>query len=321
MSMSVLFLFGAGASHGSENGTEHTPALGANLFQALRARAPLTWGKLDKKYGGLFRDDFEKAMDLVIAQHPLVISELERDMAEYFFNFWPSPHSLYIKLIQRLSDLIHDISFSSLNYDRLLEEAILRSGFSPNYIFETYNEKEVSICLPHGCCNLFLKDIDIPPGCVSFDYTSDQFDSDRISVIRTYDDFRNELQSRALPPIMACFNPKKTLAVGRKFLEIQKMRFEKMVQSAGLIVIVGVQVREHDDHIWSPLARTNAKLVYCSGTEGMGIFKAWSSKFRVEKNDRILESYFADHFEEICDTVEDFFAMPARAPTGSCNCV
>ena len=90
------------------------------------------------------------------------------------------------------------------------------------------------------------------------------------------------------------------------------MMFEKMVLSADLIVIVGVNVRVHDNHVWSPLARTNAKLIYCSGA-GAKLFEAWHDEFRAEKNDLILSRFFADHFEEICNKVESIFTTCAQA--------
>jgi hypothetical protein len=59
----------------------------------------------------------------------------------------------------------------------------------------------------------------------------------------------------------------------------------------------------HDDHIWTPLKETSAKLLYCSGKKGKD-FK----KFIATKNDLIFEGYFFDHFNEICNTVEAFLS-------------
>jgi hypothetical protein len=309
--MSVLFLFGAGASRGSERDLIPTPALGADLFQALRVCAPLEWGKLDLKYGDLFRKDFEKGMNLVLAQQPRDVSELQRAMAAYFFSFSPSSKSLYIRLIQRLG--IKDMSFASLNYDRLLEEAILKSGFSPNYHLETKKEKEVHLCLPHGCCNLFLNGFDFPPGTLSYTYADDVFDSSELELISDYKKFQNKLKSQELTPVMACFDQKKTCAIGKKFIEAQKIRFEKMVRSAELIVIIGVHVREHDHHIWTPLAKTSAKLVCCSGKKGGEVFKAWSDKSRTGKSDQIFFGCFASYFEKICEIAEDFLRSLTRS--------
>jgi hypothetical protein len=296
--MSILFLLGAGASRGSEKKEIKTPACGVELFQDLQNFSPLTWGKLEQKYGKAFRDDFEKGMDEVLKQHPKDVSELQRSMAEYFFNFYPSPDNLYLRIFHQLD--IKKTSFASLNYDRLLDQAILRSGFSPNYKLDPKNEKEVEVCLPHGCCNFFLKGFDIPPGGLLYDYNDHVFDSSDIKIIRDNDEFQNELKLRALPPIMACFNSNKTSAVGKRFLESQKIKLEKMVLSASLIVIIGVTVREHDEHIWEPLKKTNAKLVYCAG-EGYKTFSVWNNKYRINRPDLILDKYFSDNFDEICN--------------------
>ncbi|NGX63109.1 MAG: hypothetical protein KR126chlam6_00516 [Candidatus Anoxychlamydiales bacterium] len=310
----VLLLFGAGASYGSEKDIKTTPALSDGLFQILRARFP-SWRNLDLKYRDHFQD-FEEGMNQVLAQHPLDVSELQRDMAKYFFNFHPSPENLYIRIIKRLG--IKDISFASLNYDRLLEEAIFRSGFFPKYSLEDKkSEKEVNLCLPHGCSNLFLTDFGIPPDSLTYTFDDDVFDSSSDpKVIRNDKDFQNEINLNALPPIMACFNRRKTSAVGKSFLEKQKRMFEERVLSAGLIVIVGINVREHDGHIWCPLAETSAKLLYCSGEEGGKVFKIWRDKFRSAKNDLIFGGYFAAHFDEICNTAEDFLRHLPSITTG-----
>jgi len=301
----ILFLFGAGASKGSEEKGIIVPALATELFKELKNSAPSTWGTLYSEYGDHLQLDFEKRMDIILDNCPEQISELQRDMARYFFRFSPSPNNLYIQLIKRLG--IENISFASLNYDRLLEEAILRSEFFPNYKLEKDNAKEVNLCLLHGCCNLFLTGLDIPPGALHFTYGENVFDSSEIKIVRSSLEFQTELRSRALPPIMACFNQKKTSAVGKMFLEAQKVRFEQMVRSAELIVVVGVQVMEHDNHIWSPLEKTDAKIVYCSGS-GDESFKSWAKKFRRGKNDECLPGYFLDNFGNLCKTAEESLA-------------
>lgn len=312
--MSILFLFGAGASRGSEKAGISTPALGLNLFQVLRDYAPLTWGKLDREYGKYFQKDFEEGMNKVLAQHPYDVSELQRDMAKYFFGFSPSSENLYVRIIERIG--VEGISFASLNYDKLLEEAILRSNFSPTYGWEPINERKVDFCLPHGCCNLFLKGLDIPVGALSFPFASNMIDSSEIKIIRSAKELHDELE-QALPPVMSCFNSKKTSAVGKSFLELQQERFEKMVHSASLVVIIGVQVREHDKHIWEPLSMTKAKLVYCSG-RGSSDFCVWHNKYRLNSPFHIFPKYFVDHFDTICDMVGGALEVSSLAG-GSCE--
>ncbi len=147
-----------------------------------------------------------------------------------------------------------------------------------------------------------MKGLDIPPGSLSYTFNDDVFDSDEIRIIRNYQLFKHELKSRALPPIMACFNTTKISAVGKKFLEKQKAMFEQMVLSATLIVIIGVQVRNHDEHIWKPLSRTNAKLIYCSGNASAA-FSDWCAEHRAKKMNQIYQGYFGEHINDICGVV------------------
>lgn len=304
--MRILFFLGAGASYGSEEDITCRPKLAADLFQTLCDQFPLTWGKLYSKYRQSFLkdNDFEKGMNSVIKEQPEKVLELQRNMAQYFFNFNPSADSLYFRLIEKLG--IENLSFASLNYDRLIEEAIIRSGFLPKNNLEMKKEKEVYLCLPHGCSNYFLEGIEIPPGLFETTCVENAIDSSDMKMIRHLEEFQLQISSNALPPVMSCFNSRKDSLVGRMFLDSQEIMFAKMVLSAELIVIVGVNVREHDKHIWSPLSKTKAKIVYCSGEDGAKGFNSWVKECRKEKKHRIFDGYFLEHFDDICNEVKSF---------------
>ncbi|MGA8163651.1 MAG: hypothetical protein WB791_01335 [Waddliaceae bacterium] len=290
---SILFLFGAGASKGSEKKGINVPACGAGLFEELKRFAPSTWGKLDPPYGTQFRDDFEKGMKQVIENHSRDVLGLQQDMAKYFFNFFPSSKSLYIQLIKRIG--FKGITFASLNYDWLLEQAF--------HVLEI-PMKEIDLCLPHGCSNRFVKGIKGPQGSFSFGCANHLIDGPIVSVC-SQEDFNERV--KPLHPVMACVDPQKKSPIGKAFLADEKNKFEKSAFFAKVIVIIGVQVREHDNHIWTPLEKTDAKIVYCSGS-GNESFKSWAEKSRAGKNDECLPGYFLDNFGNICKIAEDALA-------------
>jgi hypothetical protein len=91
-----LAIFGAGASYGSD--TSNVPPLMNELFEALAAFAPSTWGKLPEKYRKLFQNDFEQGMQTLSNEHNALLPPLQRDMAAYFFNFLPRKSNLYCKM-------------------------------------------------------------------------------------------------------------------------------------------------------------------------------------------------------------------------------
>ena len=86
----VVFLFGAGASYGSEN-IPIVP-LGADLFDALACFAPNTWGSLPFDTSYTFKHDFEIGMSKT---PPKLYSDMYIDMAKFFFRKRPSEDSLY----------------------------------------------------------------------------------------------------------------------------------------------------------------------------------------------------------------------------------
>jgi hypothetical protein len=43
-------------------------------------------------------------------------------------------------------------------------------------------------------------------------------------------------------------------------------RVPRFAASAEAIIIVGVRVREHDVHVWHPIASSPAAVTYCSGS-------------------------------------------------------
>ena len=63
-----LFLFGAGASHGSD--IVDTPPLGTNLFNALKRPDPNGWGKMPQPIGDIFIKDFEVGMKRLSDKYP-----------------------------------------------------------------------------------------------------------------------------------------------------------------------------------------------------------------------------------------------------------
>ena len=93
----TVFLFGAGASYGSN--IQGTPPLGAGLFEELRRFNPDAWGSISGDLATRFRSDFEEGMKSVA---PHALASLQRAMAAYFFDFVPRASSLYVELARRI---------------------------------------------------------------------------------------------------------------------------------------------------------------------------------------------------------------------------
>lgn len=303
--MNALFLFGAGASTGSECEKVKQPPLGSDLLHQLRIEFPQTWGNIQSTDS----EDFEQIMSQQMRSDPNKAAQLKREMAKYFFRFEPSLESLYLKLTTRLAPVLSRVGFITLNYERLLELALFKSGFFPVCGYNPSHEsKEIELCFPHGCCHFWVDEIKGPPGSFSFPMTDGIVNGSVKAYGNPHDFFRQFIENPLLP-VMSFFEPNKTTPVGNNFIDQQRDRYKELIESAGLIVIVGVKVREYDAHLWDPLKNASGKLVYCSGNQGGKEFDQWRKKNRPHGNlDEILSGRFQECLEEILEKVSGYIS-------------
>jgi len=293
--MQVAFLFGAGASYGSD--TQSTPPLGADLFDELRRFNPDGWGAISDDLADRFRLDFEEAMKSV-PRHSL--APLQRAMAGYFFEFKPRTSSLYLELGRRVARISSwSGAACTLNYERLLEISLVASGVQPFVGQPPPGIRGFELCLPHGCCHIFCDAARGAAGAVSFNGLAVHTDGP-VSVITDPHQHRARILQDAFPPVMSYFEPMKRTTAGHSFIEGQRARWRDIAEGATTIVIVGVRVRPHDEHVWAPISISSAKVVYCGGPSGASEYRAWAATNRSRREDRVLEGYFLDEFSTIC---------------------
>ena len=298
--MAVAILFGAGASYGSD--AVGTPPLGAQLFDALADFNPAGWGALPAALGSQFRADFEGGMIQLSESHPHGLPPLQRAMAAYFFNFVPGNTNLYVRFGQRIAAASWDGAICTLNYERLLELALGAAGLQPTVGAPTDPSKTVELCLPHGCCHLFCQSVRGISSSVSFAGMHVRTNGPVVP-IASPGEFQDRIQGDAFPPVMSYFEPAKTTTSGSNFITSQRSRWAELAAQSDTVALVGIRVRPQDAHIWDPLARTSATLVYCGGSSALAEFEAWSKQHRARGPDRGLSGYFADEFEAICQQI------------------
>ena len=153
--MKKLILFGAGASFGSQN--DSTPPLSSSLFTKLVEKYQNSWGQIDRETASVFQDDFEKGMEKIAKDESAMLTELQKSMAKYFVKFRPSEKNLYIKLTQKMKETEWNGSIATLNYDRLLQMSLIKSGLKQKFGHAAF--PEIQVCYPHGCCNFFCKGV------------------------------------------------------------------------------------------------------------------------------------------------------------------
>lgn len=292
-----LILFGAGASYGSDN--TGTPPLGSDLFDALVSFNQSGWGQIPSSLADNFRHDFEEGMRTISKSHPHWMPPLQRAMAAYFFNFTPQSSSLYREIAHRIPKSNWGGVLSTMNYERLLELSLISEGVRPIVGNSSTTPNEIELCLPHGCCHIFCESVKGASNMVSFAGPMVKTNGP-VKVIPNPAEFQSRIQNDAFPPVMSYFEPEKQTTSGASFIDNQRHRFSELIAGASDIGIVGVKVRPNDTHIWSPLEKTSARLVYCSGKRGGQEFDTWSKKKRLDKQNLTLYGYFADCFYDFC---------------------
>lgn len=284
--MRVVF-FGAGASYGSEP-TSKVPPLGAKLFDELARFAPATWGVLPPSWSSQFRADFEPAMALFI-QSGGFGAPLQWDMAEYFFSqFSATKSSVYAALIQTLACNIDQYLFATINYELLLFQARAIAGVETD---------KFRVCLPHGNSCLCCEGVSATRG-VSF--TGGVSTGGRVRIFRDIADFRAEKAKNVFPPVMSYYEPNKFTVSCSNYIQAERNRFQQAILSAEKVAIVGVRVHPIDRHIWQPLAKTKAPILYLSVPSAANDFSAWSEN-EGRSGDLPVAKYFSDGLQELVE--------------------
>ena len=301
--MNSIILFGAGASYGCL--AETVPPLGSDLFAEL-LKFDDQWEGLPSDLKEAFANDFEQGMELAYIKVPNRVSQLQRSMARFFARF-SSTSNLYVEFANRLkrSNRHHDILVTTLNYDRLLEQAFRHVGLSPSIIGiqpESAPDR-MPICFPHGCWNLFCESVFGTAGNVFFDARSVRTNgSVRLEV--NQNKIAHEHSHNAFPPVMSYFEPSKHTTSGHDFIQKQRGEWRDACARADRIAIVGVLRRPSDRHIWDPLTHSCAEIQLCIGPDSARVLRAWESSVgRLKRSPKGLDYYFEEGFQEICDWI------------------
>jgi len=315
---SNLIIFGAGASFGSEK--SNMPTMGNNLYDELATFNPPGWGSLPQNLVAILKQDFEKGMEELSNNHNHVLTQSQCVMAEYFFNFIPTSSSLYVELAKRIQSNDWDGILATLNYERLLEISFRSVGLE--VIPQPTKYPQIEVCYPHGCCNFFCEGISGQgitlsknklvfngPGSIlrfdkpesSVNFTPDGITTGGQSIKRINDpNLFSQKINNSFPPVMSYFIPSKFTTSCANFIKSQRIRFQKLISEADKIAIIGLKIRPHDQHVWDPISKSSAKVIYCSGSSGKD-YKQWAKSNRSNaKNDLVLSAHWEQSFDRIC---------------------
>ncbi|WP_330149750.1 hypothetical protein [Shewanella xiamenensis] len=275
--MSTIILLGAGASFGSKEVEPSLPPLGPDLFDGLVEQGGIA-ATLPNRIKAIFKEDFEAGMMEYYDYSNGNVMRFQRELAKYLVKYKPKEGNLYIKLIMAINT--KRVIFVSLNYDLLLEEAILSIG--KNF---TYSDKatgnEVRILKIHGSSNFWPEH---PPGSVFHNITiADSGGSDyesRVKPLNQADAERKCYLDKEFSPAIAMFARGKMVKVCSKFVEKQREMWLEKLKKARIVIVIGVKVHEVDDHIWGELGKSKSSVFYFGGESDKEAFYTWKLKHK-----------------------------------------
>lgn len=205
---------------------------------------------------------FEQEMDLKI-EKGFDIVPYQRDIGAFFARFESNgTQNAYNILLRILKGQLNrrKIIMASLNYDTLLDRAMLRELGRFCYLEEGNG---ALLNKPHGSCNFLVDHVNLKTGQFSLMVNGDAHGKLDFPPRFSLDDSEklvNEIKGDAIPPIMRIYASKKLGPIGSGFLDKLQSEFKENVESASKIIVIGVRVNHLDKHIWGELSKSSAEI-------------------------------------------------------------
>lgn len=296
--MSVLVLFGAGASSFSDVNLDITPPLGNNLFEKMLSEGGVA-ATLPPKIKKIFKDEgFEAGMAVMGEKYDSrIFTAFQRQMALHLAKYNVGLENCYVKLIRSLGVDAKKVTFASLNYDILLEQAIFFSGMIPSY--NNYIDKinnVVKIIKIHGSCNLLpvIENGNVIKGDI-IKGTENYIETGNFKIASSYQEIERWMRDPAncdLSPILSLYAKGKNCLTNWTLLKDFQDLWSLAAAEASLIILIGVRYVSEDIHIWDAIGNSLAKVAIVN-TQPQEILD-WSSKSRVGKSTSVLAHRFSD---------------------------
>lgn len=257
-----MIVFGAGASSYSGPCTPECPPLGNWLFEKLVEYKEGLPHKLVTEYGHIFRDNgFEAGMAAVAHLGSDAVIPVQRLTALYLSQFKIEHGNHYLRLMDGLRpDLGMGVTFGTLNYDLLLEQALDRVGWNSRYQTPPQANPwpEVSVLKLHGSSNFLPKlEQNIVFENNKFLQTTKYVEGLPMDFVDSHEKVQawiNEPRYRNLTPVLSVYGPGKTSPYNQGFIDYGQAYWRECLLKAKIIVLIGINYVPHDTHLFEPLA-------------------------------------------------------------------
>jgi len=304
----VVLLFGAGASRGCGGLGQNEPPTSKQLYGVLRDKFPNSWGRLEVALHHSFERKFELGMEQMYETHRDIFDYL-KDLTVLMstYRIGKFEDNLYYALISKYADKFvnEEVVFATLNYDCLIELAAL--AWNPKMSISYWgNNQGLRLLKVHGSCNFLPAGISgqgkylIEPGA-KIDCGIDLVDPLEV---------RDRMAKMPVPAAMSLYTRSKDTIIGEKIMNWIKTEFQAVVMSAQLVAIVGIQPPPHDEildeHIWAPLRKTRAKLLFVGSEEKC---RKWISVNRIDKGDVWVSDTFRAGNDFLCRCISEHISQ------------
>lgn len=289
-----VILFGAGASHGAGDTLPVPAPLGRDLFPALARLFPGSWGQIPEEAAALFADDFEAGMATVAEKYGLAVGPLMQKMAIFFswFTAGNEGSNLYFRLFSEAyrSELVPDLLVSTINYECIAETAANKAGLKVSYFGDVRSDPDsLALWKLHGSCNFKVAGLEATRGV---SYSGVAFDGG-IEFLNPPEVRRYYSGDTALYPAMALYARSKSIFMAPTIIQNKQKAWAEEVQTASHVIVIGVRPNPADEHIWGPIARTDAEVSFVGSRTG---FENWVSAHRPTTRSEFLGSRWSPGF-------------------------
>jgi hypothetical protein len=197
------------------------------------------------------------------------------DMGHYFTRFAPprDGRDCYSRLVIALKarGLLSRVGIATLNYECVLDLAVLQQGLDVNYLTEGWEPRPGGLLVlkPHGACNL-LPDVDISGDAntrMDAGVLSELYEGGikALSLDAAHERYNNRF---GLPPVMSMYMRDKRSPVAKSYIDEIRAMWGYWVQECSAVLCVGARPVLWDEHIWLPIMARKTTTWFVGGHDG-----------------------------------------------------